>query len=61
MGYKDDITNVRTWEIWEELQSNFDFTAEDIKNLPLDCWVIAGIVQKIIRRHREEWKEESGK
>lgn len=54
-NWKDDITNVRTWEIWSELYNNYNMSDEDIKNLPLDCWLISGITQHIIRKHQEEW------
>lgn len=59
--WTDEITNIRNWEIWRELQNNFDYTQEDIGNMPLECYLIAGIVQNIIRRHRLEFEQEEAK
>jgi len=54
MVWKNDITNIRTWEIWREMQNNFDMSDEDIKNLPIECFWVAGLVQKIIRNHKSK-------
>ena len=59
-GWKDDFVNIRTWEIHEEL-ARHGYSSEDISNLSLDCWLVAGLVQKIIRRHRLEWMEQNDK
>ena len=58
MEWKDDYTNVRMWEIWQEMQNNFNMSNEDIKNLPLECFWVVGIIQKIIRQHAVNWIEE---
>jgi hypothetical protein len=58
MEWKKDYTNLRNWEIIRELQYSHSMSVEEINNLPLECWVFAGIVQKIIRQHSTEWREE---
>ena len=50
MDFKDDITNVRTWEIKKELNES-GYSDEDINNLPLETWFVAGLVQKLVRQH----------
>ena len=58
MEWKKDYANVRTHEIWKELSNSFGMTNEEIKNLPLECFTVAGIVQKIIREHSIDWREQ---